>query len=263
MMNVMFYGNTPMLYGNIKSFKGIGYVCFIDVLGFSNDILKNWKRKTSNPLEKMLSIKRRMPGFTQIDEADDRSSHRTYACRVNTISDSVTICFGFNDEAIIGDLVLGLEVILGNLLHIWSTFIQNGYTIRGAIDYGDIYWDENELIGPALINAYRLESEVAKTSRVVISSNLNKVLRDLFSIQRSTMIDHLMRKFRKDIDGYIIVDPTILYGSDTEKNSLIDCLKKMRDALPIGIVREKYSPLISMLGDLAKENLKAEDVGNY
>lgn len=252
-----------MIYGNINKFKGIGYVCFIDVLGFSNDILKNWKRKTSNPLEKILAIKRKMPGFTQFDEADENSSHRTYACRVNTISDSVTICFGFNDDIIIGDLALGLEVILGNLIHIWSTFIHNGYTIRGAIDFGDIYWDENELIGPALINAYRLESEVAKTSRIVVSSNLNKVFKDLCSIQRSTMIDHLMRKFRKDVDGYLIVDPTILYKSDAEKQSLIDCLKKLRDATPIGIVREKYSPLISMLGDPTKKKLKTEDVGGY
>ena len=252
-----------MIFGNIDSFKGVGYVCFIDVLGFSNDILTNWERKSSNPLEKILSIKRKMPGFNQIDEANDSTTNRTYACRVNTISDSVTICFGFNDEIIIGDLALGLEVILSNLLYIWTTFIHNGYTIRGAIDYGDIYWDENELIGPAFINAYRLESEVAKTSRVVVSSNLNKVLKDLISIQRSTMIDHLMRKFRKDIDGYIIVDPKILYETDKEKKSLIDCLKKMRHAVPIGIVREKYSPLISMLDDIAKEDLKPEDIGNY
>ena len=119
----------------------------------------------------------------------------------------------------------------------WSTFIRNGYTIRGAIDYGDIYWDENELIGPALINAYCFESEVAKTSRVVVSSNLNRVLKDLFSIQRSTMIDRLMRKFRKDIDGYIIVDPMILYKSPAEQKSLVAYLKKMRDDAPIGIVR--------------------------
>ncbi len=152
---------------------------------------------------------------------------------------------------------------MSNLLYIWTTFIHNGYTIRGAIDYGDIYWDENELIGPSLINAYRLESEVAKTSRVVVSSNLNKVLKDLISIKRSTMIDHLMRKFRKDIDGYIIVDPKILYESDKEKKSLIDCLKKMRHAVPIGIVREKYSPLISMLDNIAKEDLKPGDIGNY
>ena len=226
-----------MIFDNTKNFKGVGYVCFIDVLGFSNDILKNWKRKTSNPLEKILTVKERIPGFTHFEEDDDSTSLGIYTCRVNTISDSFTICFGFKDNPGPGDLAFGLGVILNNLLYVWSTFIRNGYTIRGAIDYGDIYWDENELIGPALINAYCFESEVAKTSRVVVSSNLNRVLKDLFSIQRSTMIDRLMRKFRKDIDGYIIVDPMILYKSPAEQKSLVAYLKKMRDDAPIGIVR--------------------------
>ena len=171
---------------------------------------------------------------------------------------------GYKDNIIIGDLVLGLEAILGNISYIWSTFIRNGYTIRGAIDFGDIYWDENELIGPAFINAYNLESEVARVSRVIVSSNLNKVLKDLVSKHKSTLlIDHLMQSFRKDVDGYIIVDPKILYRSDLERDSLIDCLKKMRNAVPSGIVMEKYNPLISMLSDVTKTYLKDEDVGNY
>lgn len=252
-----------MILGNSKKFKGIGYVCFIDVLGFSNDILRNWKSPTSNPLEKILTIKKDMPGFSEVEEDDDRESHRTYVCRINTTSDNVTICFGYNDNIIMGDLVLGLEAILANISYIWSTFIRNGYTIRGAIDFGDIYWDENELIGPALIDAYRLESEVARISRVIVSSNLNKVLKDLVSRNKSPLTDHLMQSFRKDIDGYIIVDPKILYRSDPERNSLIDSLKKMRGGVPSGIVREKYNPLISMLSDVAKPGLKDEDVGTY
>jgi hypothetical protein len=253
-----------VILGNSKKFKGIGYVCFIDVLGFSNDIMRNWKSQTSNPLEKILTIKSEMPGFSEVEDADDRSPLRTYVCRVNTISDSVTICFGYEDNIIIGDLVLGLEAILGNISYIWSTFIRNGYTIRGAIDFGDIYWDESELIGPAFINAYTLESEVARVSRVIVSSNLNKVLKDLVSKHKNTLlIEHLMQRFRKDVDGYIIVDPKILYRSDQERDSLIDSLKKMRNAVPSGIVRGKYNPLISMLSDVAKSDLKDEDVGTY
>ncbi len=252
-----------MILGNSKKFKGSGYVCFIDVLGFSNDILRNWKSPTSNPLEKILTIKRNMPGFSQVEDDDHQESHRTYVCRVNTVSDSVTICFGYNDSITIGDLVLGLEACLGNISYIWSMFIQNGYTIRGSIDFGDIYWDERDLIGPAFINAYRLESKAARISRVIVSSNVNKVMKDLVSRYKSPLIDHLLQNFRKDVDGYIIVDPKILYQSDQERDSLIDSLKKMRDAVPSGLVREKYNPLISMLSDITKQDIKDEDVGTY
>ena len=252
-----------MILGNSKKFKGTGYVCFIDVLGFSNDILKNWGNPKSNPLDKILAIKAEMPGFSEVGEDDGQETHRTYVCRVNTVSDSVTICFGYNDKIIVGDLVLGLEAVLSNISYIWSTFISNGYTIRGAIDFGEIYWDENELIGPAFINAYHLESEVAKNSRVVVTSDLNKVLADLVNKHKSTLTDHLFKYFRKDVDGYIIVDPNILYQSDSEKDFLIEALKKMRDAIPRGIVREKYNPLISMLSDGVKVSLKDNDIGTY
>lgn len=251
-----------MILGNSKKFKGKGYVCFIDVLGFSDDILKNWTSSISNPLDKILTIKNEMPIFSEVVDNGDEL-HRKYVCRVNTISDSVTICFGYTDDIIIGDLVLGLESVLANIAYIWSTFIHNGYTIRGAIDFGDIYWDESELIGPAFINAYRLESEVAKTSRVIVSSNLNKVLKDLVDRYKSSLTDHLLQRFRKDIDGYLTVDPKILYSTDVEGVSLIDSLKKMREAVPSSIVKEKYTPLISMLIDAKKQNLKDEDVGLY
>lgn len=252
-----------MILGNNKKFKGKGYVCFLDVLGFSNDILINWENKAANPLDKILSIKKELPGFSELEQDDDDESHRTYACRVSTISDSVTICFGYNDNIIIGDLVLGLEAILANVAYIWSTFIVNGYTIRGSIDFGDIYWDENELIGPVLINAYRLEAKVAKTSRIIVSSELNNIFKNLVSQHKSSLTDHLMKSFRKDIDGYIIVDPKILYQSDPERVSLINGLEKMRDTISIGIVREKYNPLIHMLRDVSKENMRDEDFGKY
>ena len=161
-----------MIFGKNEKFQGKGYVCFIDVLGFSNDILNNWNNPESDPLEKILSIKDKMPIFDEPKEEDDSDSHRKYVCRVNTVSDSVTICFGYDEDIIVGDMVLGLEAVIGNIAYIWSTFISEGYTIRGSIDFGDIYWDTNELIGPAFINAFRLESEVAKNSRVIISSSV-------------------------------------------------------------------------------------------
>ena len=252
-----------MILGNSRRFKGQGYVCYLDVLGFSNDVLVNWGTGQSDPLEKMLAIKREMPGFESIENDGASESTRKYVCRVNTFSDSVMICFGYSNRIIIGDLVLGLEAILGNVAYVWSTFIRNGYTIRGAIDFGDIYWDERDLIGPAFINAYKLESRVAKNSRVVVSSRVNQIFADLAGKYTSTLTDHLFRNFRRDVDGYVIVDPGILYKSDDERESLIRALRRMRDALPRGIIREKYTPLIAMMGEGERRGLRNDDIGAY
>ena len=252
-----------MILGKIGKFKGKGYVCFIDVLGFSNDILNNWHNLESNPLEKILSIKDKMPISDEAAEDVESESHRKYACRVNTVSDSVTICFGFDEDIIIGDLVLGLETVIGNIAYIWSTFISEGYSIRGAIDFGDIYWDTNELIGPAFINAYRLESEVAKNSRVIISSGLNRELQNLFENYESVLTEHLIQRFRKDVDGYIIIDPSLIHDTEEEKLRLIQELTIMRNEVKSGIIKEKYTPLISMLREKNPEILNVNDFGKY
>jgi len=250
--------------GNNDKFKGFGCVCFIDVLGFSDEIMKNWNNPNSDPLETILSIKNKMPIF-ETDDSDENHSNsiRSYVCRVNSISDSVTICFGYSKDIIVGDLVLGLEAVISNIAHVWSMFIEEGFTIRGAIDIGDIYWDKNELIGPSFINVYQLESKVAKTSRVVVSPNLNMNLKNLAEKHESSLTDHLFQSFSKDIDGYIIINPHILYKNNNEKSTLISRLEKMKELVPKGIVREKYTPLISMLKNENNVKLNSNDFGNY
>ena len=252
-----------MKLGKNGKFKGKGYVCFIDVLGFSNDILKNWHNSECDPLEKILSIKDKMPIFDETTDDEENDSYRQYVCRVNTVSDSVTICFGYDENIIVGDMVLGLEAIISSIAYIWSTFICEGYTIRGAIDFGDIYWDTNELIGPAFINAYRLESEVAKNSRVIVSSALNHELKNLFLNYESVLTEHLVKSFRKDIDGYLIIDPSRLYDTENQRLQLINDLEFMRDKVKTGIIREKYTPLISMLSEEAPKSLRKHEFGRY
>jgi hypothetical protein len=39
-----------MIFRNSEKFNGIAFVCYLDVLGFSDDVLNNWS-KTPSPLE--------------------------------------------------------------------------------------------------------------------------------------------------------------------------------------------------------------------
>ncbi|MDC1512883.1 hypothetical protein N8456_02140 [Porticoccaceae bacterium] len=252
-----------MQLGNVKSFKGIGYVCYLDILGFSQDIESNWNSVDENPLEKLLAIKAAMPVLDfPNEESVGSSAVRSYACRVNTISDSITIAFGFEPKLIVGDLILGLEALLANLREVWSTAIKLGYTLRGAIEFGDIYWDENELIGPAFISAYRLESEVARVSRVIVSSKLNKVLADLINHQ-GDITSHLIANFRKDVDGYVIVSPYLLASSVDERKLLVANLQSMAKRTSSPIISEKYASLISILSELEHVSIGHDQLGKY
>lgn len=253
-----------MQLGNVKHFKGIGYVCFLDILGFSQDILSNWSAAESNPLDKLLAIKSALPVLRDDEvEAGLNRSVRSYVCRVNTVSDSITIAFGLENKLIIGDLILGLEALLANVREVWRTAIELGYTLRGAIDFGDIYWDKNELIGPAFINAYRLESEIARVSRVVVSSKLNKLLSDLASNYSSASTEHLVSNFRKDIDGYIILDPYKMCATDEERRMLVLKLQAMASQVSLPLIKEKYAPLIEMLSKGPSALIGLSQLGRY
>jgi hypothetical protein len=255
-------GESFLQLGRVRNFKGSGYVCFLDILGFSQDILANWNAVESNPLEKLLAIKDALPVLCEEDEElPQESSVRSYVCRVNTVSDSITIAFGLEPKLIIGDMALGLEAMVANIREVWRASIERGYTLRGAIDFGDIYWDKNELIGPAFINAYRLESEVARVSRVLISSKLNKVLANLSTLYPGDMIDHLVANFRKDVDGYVVVDPYKLGRTDEERFLLVSNLKRMASAASSPLLKEKYAPLISMLSESA--SIDHDQLGAY
>ena len=96
-----------------------------------------------------------------------------------------------------------------------------------------------------------------------MSSNLNKIFANLVRKYKSPLTDDLFERFRKDVDGYLIVNPNVLYQSHSERDSLINSLKKIRDAAPSGIVRKKYNPLISMLSNNTTGGLSDNDIGNY
>ena len=52
--------------------------------------------------------------------------------------------------------------------------IKEEYVFRGGITFGDVYYDKNENIvfGPAIVEAYELESIYSKNPRVLIQDNL-------------------------------------------------------------------------------------------
>jgi len=254
-----------MIKGNIKKHSGKGYVCYLDILGFSFDILNNWNNPKEDPLKTILKIKQDLPIITpgETSMTIDNEEKYQYVSRVRSISDSITISFGLDEKHTWGDMLLGLFSIVGNVNHIWSSLIKEGYTVRGAIDYGDIYWDEDEIIGPAFINAYQLESHVARISRVVISSDLNKIIKSLLTQFDAGLYQHLISSFRKDIDGYIIYNPTQLPSCDEERFELISQLKFLRDKVKGVITKEKYTPLINILEVNNKQDLKIEDFGLY
>ena len=87
--------------------------------------------------------------------------------------------------------------------------------LRGGIEVGlaaEMY--EGELYGPALYEAYRLESEIAQYPRIVLGDELIQYLMDMSRVEGSDIIAQVNRETAKlclglisqDVDGYPVLD---------------------------------------------------------
>ena len=165
-----------MIYGTNsrrKEFNGKCIVAFIDILGFSNEIKSTW----NNSAEELFQ---RMKKFTsivnsniskQIKKVRSEAERDTYyGCNIRTFSDSVIILYAFNGIPDKRRFLVGLYYTLYTASFVWRTALNLNFTIRGGIEYGDMRWNNNVILGPAFIRAYELESKIAISSRVIMGS---------------------------------------------------------------------------------------------
>lgn len=81
----------------------------------------------------------------------------------------------FSDSLVISvdDDSRGREALQNALLVLTSNLIGFGLLLRGGVARGEIFHDGGLVFGPALIQAYELESKIASTPRVILSEELS------------------------------------------------------------------------------------------
>ena len=237
----------------------------MDILGFKNDINQKWNKEKKQLIKKITSLKKHI----LVKQVNPLSLPKKFqkdvfqkTTRLFTFSDSFIICIQDNPNSFnLG--VLGIISYLGN---IWRELIKYGYTIRGAIDFGDIYWDITNVFGPALITAYELESKCAKTSRVIISSSFNNKLKEMMQPNPPNNIhleNVILKCFLKDVDGYIIFNPQCIYSDKNDKEKVIKKLEQAQSNGNNTIKKEKYVPLLNILKENKRIISEIKDFGNY
>lgn len=125
---------------------------YVDILGFRKLLVG-----LSPPKVKRLLTRVHQPIETALEED----------FLVQSISDAVTMSATVSLQ--------GLAALIGALETLTLDLLAEGYFVRGALIKGPLYHDEKMVFGPALVEAFRLESEVVKYPRIMMHSN---VLRD-------------------------------------------------------------------------------------
>jgi hypothetical protein len=138
------------------------YCAFLDVLGFSDRIGESFKEKKGNQL---------LQAFHEI------LSKQIKSLKENT-DESLLYFKSFTDNVILAhprfsdDLESEFGFILWALSEYQFEMARHGFFIRGGLSVGDLFVDENSVYGPALIEAYGLESKTAINPIVVLSNDV-------------------------------------------------------------------------------------------
>ncbi|QXJ49273.1 hypothetical protein KIV12_05715 [Bacillus altitudinis] len=175
------------------------YIVFIDILGF-----KNFVEESEENEDQLKNIHEALNYISRIKRENDEGtlSLKDMGKEVTVFSDSIVISMPVSNNSegwILLNEVIFLQINLMNL----------GICIRGGMTAGKLYHKENIVFGPAMNEAYNLESNCAIYPRVIVSSNyLETVYRygnPLPEIEHDYYKDYL-DLLKEDQDGNFYVD---------------------------------------------------------
>ncbi len=214
-------------------------VAFIDILAFAS-LLKNTLRQSGTgnssdneeAIEELYKVFKRIRYLMGVDEPiDDIAESR----KVSQFSDSVFISF-IPEEG-----PKEFQYLLGELLYLHVELARHNILIRGGVAYGPMIHTNEIIFGPALVQAYRLESSAAISPRIILPKSLyksdsefNKLITDRVS---TTKLEDLLSL---DEDDYYYLDyfdkcQLRNLGIFTNDNDYINHLDSLKEVITEGL----------------------------
>ncbi|EAR66228.1 hypothetical protein B14911_10852 [Bacillus sp. NRRL B-14911] len=165
-------------------------IVFIDILGFREHIIKTTKDpsyflKMRNTLNFISDLK------SERFEEDVRE--------ITVFSDSIVISYPVEYPG-------SVFLLLLDVIHIQLEMMANGILMRGGIAVGDLCHKDNIVYGPAMVEAYELESKSAIYPRVIISEEAFACAVKFPTNSPEEDIDWIGGLVNKDWDGHWYVD---------------------------------------------------------
>ena len=190
-------------------------VAFIDILGFKS-LLKDTIDKKGNDNEKVIdSIISAYEAIRDIWDLDKKSkfldTKPSKTKKVSVFSDCLVVSFKINQPSEVFTTLLEIKWLIMRLL-------ARKILCRGAVSLGKFIHTENYLFGPALVEAYTLESKAAMYPRVILDHTIieagerNKISDHSFSQEH----EYVQSLLEQDSDGMYYID--YFFKAQTELN---------------------------------------------
>lgn len=179
---------------------------FIDLLGFKDLLSKTIDNKNNDvpeEIDKIYEAYRSIREVWNLDEKDSTRGKRVPkdSKMITTFSDCLVISFRTEEESGVFYTLLELKWMIMRLIY-------KGILCRGAITHGKLIHTPEVLFGPALAEAYLLESKAALYPRVILHKDIidigkmNRVNRHSSDKER----EYVESLLEKDTDGMYYID---------------------------------------------------------
>lgn len=175
-------------------------VAFIDILGFKK--LVESSLCSSEVAERIHRALQLIYERKQDNESNDFMGLQKYGVEVAVFSDSVVISYPLDYEG-------GLFFVLLDVIHLQLELMHLGILIRGGIAIGPLYHSGQIVYGPAMNQAYLLESVYAVYPRIILDEQTveNGILRTCAPGHTLQMErEYVVSCIRKDRDGFYYLD---------------------------------------------------------
>lgn len=172
-------------------------IAFIDILGFKEHIEKTLVDEShAKALHNILAYLNNI----KVDNYNgDFPENDTSGREVSVFSDSIVISYPLTYTSAVFYLLL-------DVIHIQLDMLANGILLRGGITVGDLYHRSGVVYGPAMNEAYKLESKNAIYPRVVVDEKiLEEGAKNGFHSPKEEL-DYILSLLNIDEDKQLIVD---------------------------------------------------------
>jgi hypothetical protein len=144
-------------------------VAFIDILGFKSLLNETVDGKGNDQEEKIDTVISAYEAIRDIWNLDEKSElYDTKSIdtkKVSIFSDCIVVSFKVEQKSEVFFTLLEIKWLIMRLL-------SRGILCRGGVSLGKFIHTDNYLFGPALVEAYTLESKAAMYPRVILDTNV-------------------------------------------------------------------------------------------
>ena len=169
-------------------------VAYLDILGFSSLV-----RKSTNDNEILKKIHKSLSHFAEEKRNINNNSNRfgDVICQYSTLSDCIVISYAFHKNS------GAFFTILTDIYFLIAELSYLKIILRGGICIGKLYHDEENVFGPALVNAVDLEEKAAHFPRVIITDDdYRRGMAEGYLYSEEDEKEYINYRLKRDVDGF-------------------------------------------------------------